>query len=252
MRNRTVTCEQLQSLLPEYLYDELDVHTRADIESHLASCSKCADTITAMRNTQTSLDEWAVPSTTLTDAQVTKVIADHAGRDVRRYPARHLVRSLATGALAAVVVFAALSFYQHRTRAPFEQLAMNQTIQAGDPTMTSANESKNEFLLLLLEHPTMFADMPSVTEDDLVSEYQAWAGGVAQQQRTIVGKKLTDERYFLGTDVSGGGDTVEAVAGYFRIGADSLEEALSVARTCPHLKYGGRIEVRQVDGRTED
>ena len=39
----------------------------------------------------------------------------------------------------------------------------------------------------------------------------------------------------------------EVVGGYFLIRASSYDVAVEIARTCPHLRYGGRIEVRQVD-----
>jgi hypothetical protein len=37
------------------------------------------------------------------------------------------------------------------------------------------------------------------------------------------------------------------LAGYFIIGAASLEEARSIARDCPHLKYGGSVEIRRIE-----
>jgi hypothetical protein len=45
----------------------------------------------------------------------------------------------------------------------------------------------------------------------------------------------------LATD--GGLDTV---TGYFRVRAGSWDEALELARSCPHLAYGGEISVRML------
>jgi len=36
------------------------------------------------------------------------------------------------------------------------------------------------------------------------------------------------------------------LAGYFVIAAPSPERATEVARTCPHLKYGGRVVVMTI------
>jgi hypothetical protein len=36
------------------------------------------------------------------------------------------------------------------------------------------------------------------------------------------------------------------VAGYFVFEAKNLEDAVAIARSCPHVKHGGRITVRAV------
>ena len=107
------------------------------------------------------------------------------------------------------------------------------------------------------------AESSANEENDRVAQYRAWAGGVASDGYPILGQKLTQLRHrlILGddgevttpTDATGtGDDTAELVTGYFRIGAQSLDEALAVAKSCPHLTHGGRIEVREVDPRTRN
>lgn len=41
-------------------------------------------------------------------------------------------------------------------------------------------------------------------------------------------------------------ESKEIVGGYFSITAASFDEACAVAAACPSLKYGGRVEVRQI------
>lgn len=41
-------------------------------------------------------------------------------------------------------------------------------------------------------------------------------------------------------------ETKEAIGGYFILAADHLEEACSIAKTCPHVLQGGTIEVRPI------
>jgi len=43
-----------------------------------------------------------------------------------------------------------------------------------------------------------------------------------------------------------GVSTRVGISGYFVIDAASWEDAVAVARTCPHLRYGGRIILRPV------
>jgi len=42
-------------------------------------------------------------------------------------------------------------------------------------------------------------------------------------------------------------ESKEILGGYFMISAKDYDDACRVAESCPHLGYGGRIEVRQVD-----
>jgi len=42
-------------------------------------------------------------------------------------------------------------------------------------------------------------------------------------------------------------ETKEVLGGYYIIEAASYDQAIERSRDCPHLEYGGTIEVRQVD-----
>jgi hypothetical protein len=42
-------------------------------------------------------------------------------------------------------------------------------------------------------------------------------------------------------------ETKEIIGGYFAIQAEDYDEAVSLAGECPHLDYGGLIELREVD-----
>ena len=39
----------------------------------------------------------------------------------------------------------------------------------------------------------------------------------------------------------------EALGGYFAIKAADYDEAVEISKNCPHLKYGGWIELRKID-----
>lgn len=74
-----------------------------------------------------------------------------------------------------------------------------------------------------------------------IEEYIRWS----RNDFIVGGEKLADEARFLqSTQVRDGHG---GVGGFFLIAADSLDSATKIARTCPHLKYGGTIEVRAVD-----
>jgi hypothetical protein len=84
--------------------------------------------------------------------------------------------------------------------------------------------------------------------------YMAWTDKIRAEGRHKAGQKLTDDPGKV-IRQAGGRVTVtdgpyaeskEVVGGYYMITAKDYEEACRVAEGCPHLLYGGRIEVRQI------
>ncbi len=113
-----------------------------------------------------------------------------------------------------------------------------------------------QFMLLL--HETIDADAPVPSAEEIqsiIAEYVAWREAVADRGQLIGGEKLADEggKWLVPeghhTEVTDGPYTEakEVLGGYFAIQADDYEAAVELAKGCPHLKYGGRIEVRQID-----
>ncbi len=111
--------------------------------------------------------------------------------------------------------------------------------------------------LLLLHRPT---GRPRASPDPTVyteisREYMAWADRMRAQGHLKAGNKLTDD---TGKIMRTAGERVsttdgpyaeskEIVGGFFMISARDYAEACRLAETCPHLKYGSHIEVRQVE-----
>jgi hypothetical protein len=111
--------------------------------------------------------------------------------------------------------------------------------------------AEQEFVLLLAEPHELRTDKPTAA---LVAEYRAWAMALAEQGKLSRAAKLAWEGRRLGSPVPG--DVVEAAepysnlaaaTGFFVLRARNVEEALAIARSCPHLAYGGEISVRPVE-----
>ncbi len=109
---------------------------------------------------------------------------------------------------------------------------------------------------MLFLHDTI-DDGPMPSQDEImaiIKEYTAWTEKMQAEGRYLGGNKLTDEpgRNLMpgnGKAVVHDGpftETKELLGGYMMISAEDYDEAVKVAATCPHAKYG-RIEVRQVD-----
>lgn len=110
------------------------------------------------------------------------------------------------------------------------------------------------YLLLLHEHPSVFADVSPAEFEAIVREYTAWSAGLRERGQLLQGEKLKDEggrrvARRSGTLLVTDGPFAEAkdvVGGLFVVSASSYDEAVALAQTCPHLRFG-EIEVRAID-----
>lgn len=137
------------------------------------------------------------------------------------------------GAFAAALVLLALGFGlgKWQSRVPSQQT------------------HHNMFVLFLY-------DSPGTPPDDMsnAAEYGGWARTISMSKRMITGEKLKDGGRLLRNvrgqleirDVKEVGEP-NVLGGYFLIEAENYDEAIKVAASCPHLKYGGLIELRQID-----
>ena len=112
-------------------------------------------------------------------------------------------------------------------------------------------QSTDEFLLLI--RGTHWSQGLSPAElQRIMTDFYAWGEGLSHQGIHRGAQPLVEE----GRLVSGpGGATVtdgvfaeskEAIAGYFRLGVRTLDDAVRVAQACPILAYGATIEVRPI------
>lgn len=116
------------------------------------------------------------------------------------------------------------------------------------------NTGAAEFMLMLRSGAEQ--SQPRTPEEvrQRVGEYGEWAGRLRRQGVRVDGEKLRREARILRAGDAGASVAERfseadenTIAGYFLIEAQSYEQAVKVAEGCPHLKYGGTIEVRQID-----
>lgn len=111
------------------------------------------------------------------------------------------------------------------------------------------------FILFLHEAPSSDASMSPEDIQAVVAEYKQWSEKMGAAGKLVGGDKLTNDggRHMRpnGADVmvSDGpyAETKDFIGGFFQVEASGYDEAVSLSQSCPHLKYGGWIEVRQVD-----
>ncbi len=111
--------------------------------------------------------------------------------------------------------------------------------------------AEKEFVLLLAEPQNLRTDKPTAA---LVAEYRAWAMELAEQGKLARAAKLAWEgRRLASPEPAVVVETTEprpnlaGTTGFFVVRARDLDEALAIARTCPHLAYGGELSVRPVE-----
>jgi len=182
----------------------------------------------AERDAIAALRREAPPPRSLEDATVTAL--ERRGLLVARsHPARRLAW-IGAGLAASLLMFGA-------------GLALGRRPPAGLP------ESGSRYVMLLYEGPA-YVPPPRGHEMDRVREYASWARTTRTQGEVLSGEKLTDE---VGTvvgreaGVSPSGPPTTRLAGFFVIGATDRRAALELARTCPHVHYGGTVVLRAIE-----
>ena len=112
-----------------------------------------------------------------------------------------------------------------------------------------------KYMLLLHDDPTAFAGLSPEQMQKVIEKYMTWGRRLREAGYISESHKLADEPGKVMRGQSGRvrvidgpySETKEILGGYYVIAADSYDQAIDRARDCPHLEYGGAIEVRQVD-----
>jgi len=171
----------------------------------------------------------------------TAVPAELAGRTVAALRAQGLLRGQASPKLrlrwlpaAAALLLIATGWFAHvfYSRVP------------------SASSTGKQYLLLLRQGA--MREHSANEEAALVREYSAWGESLGEKGAYVSSRKLEDDARLLTISSEQAGMSADAtgtagpIQGFFLIRTETLEDALRIARECPHLRYGGAIEVRPI------
>jgi hypothetical protein len=88
----------------------------------------------------------------------------------------------------------------------------------------------------------------------LVAEYASWADSLRGEGKLVMGEELDQAETLV---LVGAGSAarvsprearseVEVLGGFFIVRVADRDEALGLARQCPHLKHGGRVVLRRL------
>jgi hypothetical protein len=111
-----------------------------------------------------------------------------------------------------------------------------------------------KYMLLLYDNRANWTDISPDEMQTAIQKYKAWGDKLKKLGIYVSSHKLADDagKVLRGRSqprVTDGpySETKEVLGGYFMIEAPSYDDAVGQSRDCPHLEYGGTIEVRQVD-----
>jgi hypothetical protein len=94
--------------------------------------------------------------------------------------------------------------------------------------------------LLLLQGGSTASD--AAEEARVVAEYREWAVRLRREGRFVTGERLANG----GAAVPEQAPESDSLRGYFVISGESMDDAIQVARSCPHTSRGGRVVVRAI------
>ena len=112
-----------------------------------------------------------------------------------------------------------------------------------------------DFILLLHRPagapPTLSPDQMSA----MTKDYMGWNQRLRAEGRIKAGEKLTFDAGRVMRSAGGRvivtdgpfAESKELLGGFFLITGRDYDEVCRIAESCPHLKYGGSIDVRQID-----
>ncbi len=253
-------CERVREEFVERLTGRLDASQAREIDEHLAGCAACQVETDRLRSLWEELGSLTpAPTAGHAASRVERLIdararSGSAGASVANSSVRPSImpRTAIMSAAIAASLLMGLVLGRRSTMSGAER---------GDPAVVAsaspAPTAGKQQYLLLLEGParTRPAGVPpsaadSVAERALVQEYGAWAGALARSGALVMAEKLADDEItILARDgaISPARDPADEVGGFFLIQVADAAEAHRIARECPHLKYGGTVQVRRIE-----
>jgi hypothetical protein len=112
-----------------------------------------------------------------------------------------------------------------------------------------------QYILLLHEAPSDFSNVSAEEMQQIIGEYVAWRRKIETEGKYAGSNKLREDggrhvsmRNGKARVVDGPyAEAKEILGGYFIVSAADYDEAVETSKGCPHLKYGGWIEVREIE-----
>ena len=109
---------------------------------------------------------------------------------------------------------------------------------------SGSSDGAQQYLILLYDTDSTSHLSPAAMTA-VIAEYSGWARGLRSKGKLVTAEKLSDapSAWFGGQVAPAGG---ERLCGFFLIRVGSAAEAREIAAECPHVRRGGRVELRAI------
>ena len=110
----------------------------------------------------------------------------------------------------------------------------------------------SEYLLLFRNTGDWHRGLSPQELQEVTDRWMTWFNRLSEQGKVMAGHPLMHEGKIVsgknGQFVADGpfAESKETIGGYFLLSVESADEAVTIARECPGLAYGMRVEVRPV------
>jgi hypothetical protein len=113
----------------------------------------------------------------------------------------------------------------------------------------------SNFALLLNHTPDRYDNLGEAEMMEIIKDYIAWveklsAEGIYQAGEKLIpapGKTLTKTAGKIEVHDSPFTEMEEILGGFMIIKADNYDQAIEIAKTCPHMLHNDSLEIRQID-----
>ncbi len=106
-----------------------------------------------------------------------------------------------------------------------------------------------EFMMIFRSEPKAWASLSPEQMQESTKNWQDWMGGIAAQEKFVSTTRLGYQGHTVHTNnvVTDGpyAELKEIVGGSMLVKAENIEEAIEMAKGCPTLQIGGKVEVRE-------
>lgn len=240
-----MNCDEASEHFPELLYGELDESSRRIVTEHIDRCDRCRREWNGLRKAVAMLDSWTIPVVGQRVEPRHAAASRNQATGLRQNPLKRF-RSFFTGAAAALffLVGVATLIGNVDVSSGGVSIMIGKSPAADGPE--GAANSEDQFLLLLWSSGSAAVDHGV---DSRVAEYSQWAKSLRESGVRISGEKLASDMVVLEPQSAHTPPEVATgprIGGFFMFHASSMEKALEIAGSCPHLKHGERIEVRRI------
>ena len=228
-----MNCEQFENLMTDALAGALEPVEREPFLRHKQTCSVCREMADSLERVWTDLGR--VPVEPLPASLRDRVLLE-ADRKMAAPRSRPSWMRITLRAAIAAALLVAGGLLGPIVGDRVHHLFAAEPQPAGD-----------EFLILLYEAPEGLRPASAEGERESVAEHKAWARGLAESGALVGGEKLDPYVRVVAAPSAVAAPPGSVLGGFFRVRAGSFDEAVAIARSCPHYLHGGVLEVRRIE-----